>query len=368
MKVLKIDSHTFTNSFFLTFIYIPTFFQYFFLMGPHRIKISSRRGILMPRTILIVENKFQKWTCGLLSITSSCCFIWVSVNNTKLNIGNPYSYLKVLLSGLDNVERILLLRLLWSEKSQIYKLAALVLQISTYLKASKIIQSEWLVAIFCLIFYFLGATFAFYFHFTIVIPFSICSFLKFVALIFNDLLACHGIILLLLLITTLWLATQSFVVQLRLCSSDSSIFGCCRNLDFQFQDLVKLSTKINKLIGHYLTCFIIETVLFLSINLEGVLAHDSTHHDWNSLLSVTIYFVVIVSIFLLAANISQKIAYFKSWLHVKKNRELFEKISDVHIILSQIDSHAVSIKASNVFPVTYGLLANVRNFTCLNFY
>lgn len=55
----------------------------------------------------------------------------------------------------------------------------------------------------------------------------------------------------------------------------------------------------------------------------------------------------------------KQIDAFKYWLQVEENREIVKPESKISILVSQLDSHVVSFKAGNVFPITYGVLANV---------
>lgn len=51
---------------------------------------------------------------------------------------------------------------------------------------------------------------------------------------------------------------------------------------------------------------------------------------------------------------------FKVWVGNQENRSLLGIDSDqLTILLNEMDSSVVSIKASGIFPITYGLLVNV---------
>lgn len=50
-----------------------------------------------------------------------------------------------------------------------------------------------------------------------------------------------------------------------------------------------------------------------------------------------------------------------NWLRIPSNRRQ-AKEDEILLILHDLDSNAVAIKGSNVFPITFSLIAQVRNY------
>lgn len=50
----------------------------------------------------------------------------------------------------------------------------------------------------------------------------------------------------------------------------------------------------------------------------------------------------------------------KDWFAKEENKQQVS-VGELKVILKELDSNAVSIKASNVFPISYGTLADVKN-------
>lgn len=52
----------------------------------------------------------------------------------------------------------------------------------------------------------------------------------------------------------------------------------------------------------------------------------------------------------------------RDWITEEKNRDMVP-FQDGYYITMELDQHIVSVKGSNVFPITYSLLANVSTKT-----
>lgn len=50
---------------------------------------------------------------------------------------------------------------------------------------------------------------------------------------------------------------------------------------------------------------------------------------------------------------------FEKWISSSKGKSTMS-LEELYLIGRELDQNEVSIKAGNVFPITYGLLANVR--------
>lgn len=50
---------------------------------------------------------------------------------------------------------------------------------------------------------------------------------------------------------------------------------------------------------------------------------------------------------------------FKEWLSLEENRRNIA-MDHLYIVINELDTHVVSMKGSNIFPVTYSLAAKVK--------
>lgn len=102
-----------------------------------------------------------------------------------------------------------------------------------------------------------------------------------------------------------------------------------------------------------------EAVLFYAIQLEQVVASNFNNIGLISVVDFILYAIITISFISLAIDINQKVGTLKDWLLVAKNRRLIQPPLDISIMLDQLNYNAVGIKASNAFPITYGLAASV---------
>lgn len=143
-------------------------------------------------------------------------------------------------------------------------------------------------------------------------------------------------------------------------------------IDHQFTALQKLSTLISKKFGMILGLLIIDDMLYYSTNFNEVFV-SQRNTNWMTMLRELLYFGNITAVLLFSANMVSQVEVLHDLLRLCKpplqhvghsettvNRGSFLPFEQYQIFLNELKIDSVAVKAANIFPVTYSLLANVK--------
>lgn len=188
-------------------------------------------------------------------------------------------------------------------------------------------------------------------------------------------------LLLLMVVMTMWTCSRAFALYLQQTTTEAYLQGSQTifttklrirpklhslnetwlkiqaNLEF----LRKMSASMNKLFGQNVTLFLSESVLYYSIGFNDVFVEAAAEHngrDWGVMIRFLVFFGSTCAIMITAADVTYQMDSLKEWLSVEENRMQVE-LHHLQVLLNQVDTHLVSVKGSNIFPITYGVIANV---------
>lgn len=130
-------------------------------------------------------------------------------------------------------------------------------------------------------------------------------------------------------------------------------------LEEELGSIQQLSNRINKVTGDLLLFFLAESIVVYATRF-----HEAFANGLNPILTTRtfIYFVTTVITMLFAADVSQQVQSFKVFLkRIDFNNGGNEQGAGVmvQLILNELDNNVIAIKAGNVFPVTFPVMANV---------
>lgn len=132
----------------------------------------------------------------------------------------------------------------------------------------------------------------------------------------------------------------------------------------EFSSLRSLSSAFNQAIGRLITFFLLEVVFFYSVELDELFGGMS----WSEIVNFVVWGVNACAILYFCAESSHLMQTLLDWLRNSENTKDIRDITNVvecHLVIHELSTNKVSIKGSNVYPVTYNLVASVRlTFTC----
>ncbi len=177
-----------------------------------------------------------------------------------------------------------------------------------------------------------------------------------------DLLTCFSGIFMTIAMHKIWIIAKSFAYYLKYTSaaiSSKRISFSYTEIELRFNFIRELCRDFNNLYGHLITTVIVEAVIYYAIQLEHVVASNIRNAGIISQLEFIFYVIITISFMCFAVDINQKAGTLKDWLGVPENRRLIQPPCEISLILDQLNYNALGIKASNAFPIIYGLAASV---------
>lgn len=186
---------------------------------------------------------------------------------------------------------------------------------------------------------------------------------------------------------TLWSCARSFALKLESASkqlksyeriSDLEFLAQWTKIDEHYRALQKLSTLVNNTFGPFFGFFLVVDILYYSTSFNGVFVQRFIG-DWVAAFRVFFFFCNTASSLLISANIVTQVGRLQDFLRVNRpaipsvdqyvgctkvgggmtKERLYIPCEHLQIYLNDLTSHSVAMKAANVFPVTYALVANV---------
>lgn len=204
-------------------------------------------------------------------------------------------------------------------------------------------------------------------------------------IIFRNLHSMFGDLLVLVSVLTLWSCVRSFsfVVQncIKKCESEDDV-----NHDLHtewikiiqyYKTLHNVSTLINKSFGMPLGLVLISFILYSSTRFHEVFIMQ-VKTDWTSAIRMLFFFVDITAILLFSANIVSKMGVLHDLFRVCKPTKMplvnldgkckwcalkhgnYLPFEEVQMVVNDLATNSVAMKAADIFPVTYSLVANVN--------
>ncbi len=184
---------------------------------------------------------------------------------------------------------------------------------------------------------------------------------KIIGRVHSNTSVCFGSIYFLSTTYLVWRVSISFKIFLKRTETNiKAAFDIWKDVETRFETLCLVCKGFNELYGHTVSCLVVEIVLYYAIEFEGSFPSGVRRIvASNNQMGFILYLVVTSAFLYFAADINRNVGYLKDWLVLKENRSLVFSSRDLNFIIDQLNCNAVSVKASNVFPVTFGFVASV---------
>lgn len=343
--------------------------SYYFLVVPNYTIVTNsvvKVKRCLPHTI----------TCGILTIISflHIFYEFYTVLGTS-KFSSVQSYFEIILQTVFTLARLVTIKILWIDCSNLSAVFNGLVCLPEELNMSRNKISYPPVAyILCFLFLFSSA----YFRFEIegelfknatnlfvcglpAITFdSIFKLVLFIGAIHSQLLASFGNMFVFNVILTFNMVSYSFSMCLNRSLSIAKLMHLIRVIRI-------LSDNINKCICHIVTCLIIQFVVYYALTIDGMQSTNKpkklnpSHllRCSQELPSLLFYFTLFASIFLLAAQIPQNCGKVKTWVLEMSDDGSINKETATFVLFQAENNLIGCIKASNVYPVTYGVVSSV---------
>lgn len=269
----------------------------------------------------------------------------------------PFKFILLLVFIL---EWVLILKCLWRGKEKILEIVTLTENMPQCLKLNLLpSKRNKQVALLVCIFYagsslFSGVWRILDYHWKTKLTANIGLILKSAAIFQVYILAWFGSIFLLSNVLTLWTVAKTFSGILKMPQTTwpdiQDSLNCLRNL----------ANEMNELLGHPLTLYVIASVLYFAIEAEAASARDGEYSKVPPVVELLISFLFTSLFMLLMADVNYQVGGLKTWLINGSIGKSMEPIPNITLVLDLINNSGVALKASNIFPITYGFTATVR--------
>lgn len=161
---------------------------------------------------------------------------------------------------------------------------------------------------------------------------------------------------------------NAFILMSRKLKTDSQL-GAYDTVHNNYLALKKFTSLINSMFDSNVTCFLLDAVLYYSTSFNEVFIEGVGFTDWNKSFRVLFFFCNMCIALLISAEIVHCMQALKDWLVFAvlnpAGRQLFQRkelaipLEEIHIYINDLASDVISMKGSDVFSITYSLLANV---------
>lgn len=272
------------------------------------------------------------------------------------------SYFQICLKVIYYIKNMITIKWLWLDGGKFFQIATMLEHFPFYMdmKISYISNKWWIYAsmsTFCLFSIENGIRQAY--NGSIQQPWfnEVTAVLATVARVHSNLISCCGYMLQLLIVYALHKVAKRFSETVGI-SKQIGVRISWNQIDSQLTSIRNLADKINDLISSMTTCFVILLVLYFAVETEKEMSNDE-QSDWISALELTLFMVFGVLLLILMADVSNKMGQIKNWFLVSENRNQVQPPCHLAVILHQLEFNGVAVKASNVFPITFGVAASV---------
>lgn len=325
--------------------------SYYVFVTPHNCFTSS---------LHFLSKTFHKLICLLLSLGSFLWLIDYALKIFPISPQNPMSYFIAVLMLLFVIQRVLLLKLLWLEQGKFMKLLDTISEAPSLLivQMSLVQRLKYFFTV-ALTMTLMGLKETS----EVILIFNPRNILSIVRLIFcthNSLLDAYVCLISPLVLLRLRSLVSAFKNTLSK-SEDKLENGasCWLEISRSISYLQKICDGINELHGNLLTAFIFISVIFLASGIHQVAETANQISKLGNTLECVFILGVICAIYYIAADIPYQMGFVKKWLANKENLNRVSSQKELMFLLNQLDSHSISAKASDYFPITYGLVASV---------
>ncbi len=366
------------------FLRIFTHFAYLLFISPYRIvKHSNLRG---SSHFAIKFHWLHKTICALFLVVDA---IWVTyhikkqIPNARSN-ADPSQYFPLCLKIINTFCIVTSMKKLWIYQSQMVQILNLLQSHRRLISDNWKISKKWTVILYCILSastiicvlstlgwddktasilewnwntFWNSVTKESHLVFYTSHNNTLLTWLTIVGMIRFRILSTIYDLFLLMAVMTLWLPARSFSQYL------NSTVVTWETIKTHLKFLRELSTLMNNLFGGHMTMFSVHSILEYAISFNVVLFKGGRSASYD--VAATICFIYFLgttcAILLFSADVCHQMEKLKEWLASEENRMQLCTQTLV-MTLNDLDSHVISVKGSNIFPVTFALVASVRKF------
>lgn len=200
---------------------------------------------------------------------------------------------------------------------------------------------------------------------------------------FRNILSFIDDLLVLVAVLTLWTCARSFSIFVNSITQELERDEYLTSLEFHaywekvdeyYKALQRLASLVNKTFGYLYASFMIDDVLYYSTSFTEVFIQQR-QYDYSSNIRVLFFFTNTAASLVLSANIVRQVGRLHDFLHLckpalpkqgnGKGWRIQEKCNmpfeHMQVYWHELQCNSVAIKAANIFPVTYTLVANVSD-------
>lgn len=140
--------------------------------------------------------------------------------------------------------------------------------------------------------------------------------------------------------------------------------GCRQKQYFTLQRLTRL---VNQVHGTNMLLFLVDAVLYYSTGFIEVFIEESGNFDVSKIFRIVFFFANTCAIMWYAADVPCQMGNaFKEWMVTEGIKEGI-KLDQLHIFVNDLQMNEISLKASEIFPVTFQVIAQLVGVTVTYF-
>ncbi|CAL8126866.1 unnamed protein product [Orchesella dallaii] len=167
--------------------------------------------------------------------------------------------------------------------------------------------------------------------------------------LYEELMLCMGTL-------AFWLSAKSFVMKIRSMTS----FQYWPEVYREYLKLKKYGDLTNRAFGLLYLLYTLTALFYYSINLDKFL----TSHDLLVRLKYSVYYINLVSTFVLAADINKRVSFeLELWISQNVNEESISirTQNQLTLILHEITNNRIGMSGYYLFTVTYSIAAQMAS-------
>lgn len=345
---------------FLSIFCKPIKFSFFLLIVPWKpFETEKKSYVFIARKILVFT----------LTIPSTVWFLYDVYRLVPKNTHSPVSYFNYLLQTTFVVQRCLMIKLIWWDYKRIQEVSTELQKIPISLQAVISISNFWKIFLitWTCIFYAISAVGEVYREYN-----QICNeslkflvVLRLIACCHSILTQCFGTVVMMSSICMLRLCVktfQNYLAESQSIKETKREIYLWRDIRAQINWLKCVTKRVNNLVGYLLSVYVMANVLYFAIGMDRVVLSTKTNPtDTNYIRAVqfVLYMVTSLIFFYICPDVVLQMGSFREWLTVPENMNLVESPKELAMMVSELDSSFISVKANGQFPLTPGFVASV---------
>lgn len=134
----------------------------------------------------------------------------------------------------------------------------------------------------------------------------------------------------------------------------------------QYRALQRLVTLINAVFGTNMTLFLADAILYYSTGVFEVFVQDSKNYDGSKVFRLSFFFLNTCVILIFSADVSHQMNVMKEWLALDRIKGNIP-IDQLRIYLNDLEMRVVAVKGSNIFSLTFSVIAQIVALTVTYF-